>query len=205
MIKANLPLFVVILALMFVAVWWFMDWRYGGIIANRDSEISLLKGQRDDYKDKLSGATPDQAKAKIDSLESRLAALEPRLAAVEPRRLTAEQRAIMIARLTPPSGTTPTISIIGEVAGDSMQFAADFSSVFRSAGGWNITEPTVMGIGGRPPSGIAITTPDINHLSPEVAIIVRALQAAKLEFDFKQNAMMPGNNAEILICTRVTR
>lgn len=69
MIRANLPSFVFIVILIFAAVWWLMDWRYGGIITNRDSEISLLKGQRDDYKDKLSGATPDQAKAKIEGLE----------------------------------------------------------------------------------------------------------------------------------------
>jgi hypothetical protein len=121
---ANLPTFFVILVLILGAVWWLMDLRYGGIITNRDSEISLLKGQRDDYKDKLSGAPLDQAKAKIEALESRLATLEPRLAAVEPRRLTAAQRAAMIARLSPPAGTTPTIAIVGEAAGDSPQFTS---------------------------------------------------------------------------------
>ena len=30
------------------AIWWAMNWRYGGIIANRDSEIAALKTQRDD-------------------------------------------------------------------------------------------------------------------------------------------------------------
>jgi hypothetical protein len=154
MIRANLPTFFVILVLILGAVWWLMDWRYGGIITNRDSEIALLKGQRDDYKDKLSGATPDQAKAKIEALESRLATLEPRLAAVEPRGLTVAQRAAMIARLSPPVGTTPTIVIVGEAAGDSPQFAADFSSVFGSSGGWNVQELTAMGLGYRPATGI---------------------------------------------------
>jgi hypothetical protein len=55
-----------------------MDWRYGGVIANRDSTISLVASQRDDYKPKLGGASPDQAKARIDALEKRLALLEPR-------------------------------------------------------------------------------------------------------------------------------
>jgi hypothetical protein len=49
-------------------IWLASEWRYGGIIANRDSEITLLKTQRDDYKDKLGGASPDQAKARIDAL-----------------------------------------------------------------------------------------------------------------------------------------
>ncbi len=85
MIRANIPTFIVLAALIFGVVWWLMDWRYGsiitgrdGIIANKESEITLLKGQRDDYKEKLSGGTPDQAKARIDSLEARLARVEHR-------------------------------------------------------------------------------------------------------------------------------
>jgi hypothetical protein len=145
MIRANLPTFFVILVIIIGAVWWLMDWRYGGVvaqrdgvIANRDSEITLQKGQRDDYKDKLNGATPDQAKARIDALEARLGAAEP-------RRLTADQRAILIARLTPPAATTPIVSIVGEAAGDSPQLAADYASVFRSVSGWNISESSAMG------------------------------------------------------------
>src|SRR5258708_1769808 len=49
--------------------WFAMDWRYGGVISNKDSELSLAKAQRDDYRDKLGGATPDQARAKIEALE----------------------------------------------------------------------------------------------------------------------------------------
>lgn len=205
MIKANLPLFAVILVLMLAAVWWLMDWRYGGIIANRDSEITLLRGQRDDYKDKLNGATPDQAKAKIESLEARLAALEPRLAAIEPRRLTTDQRAILISKLSPPLGTTPAVAVVAEAAGDSLQFAADFASVFRSAGGWTVNEASVMGLGARPPSGVAISIPDINHPTPEISVILAAFQAAKIPFDIKQGVAMQGNVTEILICTRVAR
>src|SRR5262245_51575677 len=73
-----------------MAIYWVMDWRYAGILSNRDSEIALLKSQRDDYKDKLGGASPDQARARIDALEKRLAELEPKLARLEPRRITPE-------------------------------------------------------------------------------------------------------------------
>jgi hypothetical protein len=69
---------IVFLALMGGGLWFAMDWRYGGMMANRDSTIALITAQRDDYKDKLGGASPDQAKARIDSLEKRLALLEPR-------------------------------------------------------------------------------------------------------------------------------
>jgi hypothetical protein len=209
MIRANLPTFFALAVLMFGAilggVWWLMDWRYSSIIsgrdaiiANKDSEIALFKGQRDDYKDKLSGATPDQAKARIDALEARFAA-------VEPRRLTAEQRAALMARLSPPAGAVPTVSIVAEATADSPQLAADFASVFRSAGGWTIVEPIAMGIGNRPPSGIAISVPDLNHPTVAVATVASALKAAKIEFDLRQAPLMEGIAVEMLICTKIIR
>jgi hypothetical protein len=50
--SAPTPFFIAVLIAAGL-IWLAMDWRYGGVITNRDSEISLLKGQRDDYKDKL--------------------------------------------------------------------------------------------------------------------------------------------------------
>lgn len=55
----------------FAVVWIAMDWRYAGVIANRDgiiasreAAINLITAQRDDYK----GASPDQAKSRMDAL-----------------------------------------------------------------------------------------------------------------------------------------
>ena len=73
-------------------IWLALKWSYksvldgkNGEIASKASEIALLQRQRDDYKDKLSGASPDEAKAKIDDLERRLVLLEPRRLATEQR------------------------------------------------------------------------------------------------------------------------
>jgi hypothetical protein len=49
-------------------IWLLLDWRYGAIIGHRDSEISSLKTQRDEYKNKSGGASPDEVKAKLDEL-----------------------------------------------------------------------------------------------------------------------------------------
>jgi hypothetical protein len=69
-----------------------MDWRYAGIIANRDgiiasreAAISLIATQRDDYKDKLGGASPDQAKSRMDALEKANATLSARLSVISKR------------------------------------------------------------------------------------------------------------------------
>jgi hypothetical protein len=186
-------------------IWWLLDWRYGaivaqrdGVISNRDSEITLLKSQRDDYKDKLNGATPDQAKARIDSLEARLAS-------VEPRRLTASERAGLIVRLTPPIGSPRAISIISEASGDSHQLAADFASVFRSSGDWKISEPTVMGLGNRPPSGIGVQVPDTNNPSKAATIVMDALRSQNIRFDLQQAPGMPGMELALLVCTKIER
>jgi hypothetical protein len=68
-VKATAIPFIV--AVLFCAglVYQAVDWRYSAIIANRDSEIVLLRSQRDDYKDELNGASPDQAKKQIEDLQ----------------------------------------------------------------------------------------------------------------------------------------
>jgi hypothetical protein len=70
----SAPLSVItVCAIIAVVIWSVVSGIYGIRLANKDGEISLLTRQRDDYKDKLGGASPDQAKAKMDALEKRIA------------------------------------------------------------------------------------------------------------------------------------
>ncbi len=198
MIRANLPLFAVILVLMIGAFWFMFSRGYGIIIASKNSQIELQDRQLADYEQKLDGASPDQAKARIDALEARLAS-------VEPRRLTMPQRAGLIARLAPPAGEFRGISIASEASGDSPQLGADFAYVFRAAGGWNITEANVMGLGNRPPSGIAIQIPDPNNPSHAAKIVMNAFRSQNVRFDVQQTPNMPGMELSLLICTKIER
>jgi hypothetical protein len=52
-------------------IWAALRWRYSGIIEHRNRIIAL-------YKARLNGATPDQAKAKMDSLEGQVTSLKNR-------------------------------------------------------------------------------------------------------------------------------
>jgi hypothetical protein len=72
MIRANLPTFFVILVLMVGAVWVAFSWAYGGVLASKNGQIELQDRQLADYRDKLKGATPEEAKAKIDALEDKV-------------------------------------------------------------------------------------------------------------------------------------
>ena len=52
-------------------IWAVLRWRYSAMIEHRNRIIAL-------YKARLNGATPDQAKAKIDSLEGQVFSLKNR-------------------------------------------------------------------------------------------------------------------------------
>src|SRR6187200_2528483 len=52
-------------------IWAALRWRYSGIMERRNNIIAL-------YKARLNGATPDQAKAKMDSLEGQVVSLKNR-------------------------------------------------------------------------------------------------------------------------------
>src|SRR5262245_43407733 len=61
------------LLLLGAIIWAALRWRYSGIIRHRNGIIAL-------YKARLDGATPDQARAKMDSLEGQVQPQKPRMA-----------------------------------------------------------------------------------------------------------------------------
>jgi hypothetical protein len=186
MIRANLPLFFVILVLMFAAAWWLINWRYGAIIENKDSEITLLKGQRDDYKDKLHGATPDQAKARIDDLEQKLNLLAKQVAQ---RSLTPEQRDIMVRVARIPKGTAE-VSVFHEGGCiDCPGYSADLEQVLRDAG-WNVGTGVVEGPGRRPALGPGLLVRDSKNLDSIETKLKDSFEAAKIQFDIMEGPLM---------------
>jgi hypothetical protein len=53
------------------AIWWAVNWRYAGVIENKDGIIAL-------YKERLNGAGPDEARARIETLQAQVLALRNR-------------------------------------------------------------------------------------------------------------------------------
>ena len=72
MIRANLPTFFVILFLAIGVIWVVVNWSYSAVLASKNGQIELQDRQLADYRDKLKGATPEEAKAKIDALEEKV-------------------------------------------------------------------------------------------------------------------------------------
>jgi hypothetical protein len=59
------------LAALLGVAWWAINWRYSGVIETKDGIIAL-------YKERLNGASPDQARDKIEGLQAEILALKSR-------------------------------------------------------------------------------------------------------------------------------
>ena len=159
-------------------MWAGISWAKNAIIDQLNGQIQLQDRQLADYKEKLNGATPSEAKARIDSLESRLARLEP-------RRLSIEQRNIIASYVTVPPGVNYMISTQLEMAcGDCRKYLEDFQDILHNAH-WNIVPISLSNATAASPKGIAILTPDTDHPLPEASALMTALTAAKIDFDLK--------------------
>ena len=84
----------IMLPLILVAVvvtWQVIEAVHGTEIAGKDATIEALREEVTSYKNKLSGASPDQAKAQIDEAKAKIDGLEARLVKLEPRTLSAKR------------------------------------------------------------------------------------------------------------------
>jgi hypothetical protein len=110
-------------------IWAALRWRYSGIIEHRTRIIAL-------YKARLNGATPDQARAKMDSLEGQVASLKnrewPKLA---PAAVTDFERVLA-------SEGSHVVSVLPQDR-DSVFLARDLVDAFRRIG-WKAKRDTSM-------------------------------------------------------------
>jgi hypothetical protein len=182
------------------AIWWAMDWKYSSVISNKDSEISLIKGQRDDYKDKLSGATPDQAKARIDTLEKIVSRLQP-------RRLSSDQATELVRTLSQISSRG--IQITNDLTcPDCSAFTNDLRSAFNR-GGWKVIPMTVMGPNPTRVSakGLALIVGNPQSLNHDEGALVEVFKKIAIPFDVATvplaapppQAQLPQYEMELLI------
>ena len=127
-----------------VLVYKFLDHQFRNRLDSKDSLLTLKDAQLADYMAKLSGATPDEARARID-------ALEERVARISPRRLKPDQRATLVKQLT---GLDASINIVSDAAANVSGFVKDLQEAF-SAAGWQVNRGgMVVGIANPPPSGL---------------------------------------------------
>ena len=59
-----------------VAVWSIVNWSYSTLLSSKNAQIELLQGRIADYRDKLKGASPDQAANELSRLRAEMEAIK---------------------------------------------------------------------------------------------------------------------------------
>jgi hypothetical protein len=123
--------FLLSLALLLGAIWFAMDWRYGGIIAAKDSQISLWKDRAEAW-EKSGATTPDEIK---------------RILAHRWSALTTEEANDLFVRLR--NVPKPTSLFVRCPSSDCLDLADSIIAVFRRLG-WEPRDADM-------PTGFAVT------------------------------------------------
>jgi hypothetical protein len=155
-----------------------------GAVWHFRGESAALRQELSEYRDKLGGASAEEAKRALDALTNEVTALEAR---VKPRRVDARQREILMERLKLPNGTQYPLAIVHEGGcWDCPQYAADLAGALRSIPGVQVSNRVTMGLAQRPARGLAVVLSDPQHPSAQEAVLLQALQGAGIEFDLER-------------------
>mgnify|MGYP003667128538 CR=1 FL=1 len=192
---------VYIAAIIFVSgiIWLIVNHLKSNQIESLEARLKLRDDEIADYRRQLDGASPDEAKARIDILEAKLHTLMP-------RRISADKREKIRRAL---SGIRSVISIGSDMAcADAPALNSDLSAAFRNAE-WQIENPSFMGLSNAPSSGIGVRCLDPANPTDAEAAVIKALKMAEIEFDVQpgrdvaRHGSMPAVHAQIVITPRV--
>jgi hypothetical protein len=163
-------------------------------------EANLLRQQLAEYREKLHGASPDEAKTALDVLADEVTALQAQL---KPRRVSSQQRQVITEKSKVPSGAQYAVTIVYEGGcWDCSQYAADLDDAFRSAPGWLVSHRVMMGLTQRPPQGLAVVVGDPARPSPQESLLLQALQAAGIEFDVQAARSHRNEGPQLLLAAK---
>ncbi len=201
--QAPIAFIAAILIASFV-IWNIIDFRFSAKLEALEARNKLQLDQLEAYKSKLSGASPDEAKARIDKLESQTKQLLEQVGTLIPRHITPEQIAKLKSSLGSSSGRVD-IEYDAAVA-DARRVQAELANCFSFAG-WTVITPMVMGPSTSPPSGIAVFVNNVSQMTERENLVVNAFRNAGVSFDLVQIRSSTSNpekpDIEILISARL--
>ena len=176
-----------------VLMFFAFNWRYGGRIESLNERLANRDERIADYERKLSGASPDEAKARLEALEASIHELRG-------RHLTDEQIQIMLAAL---SGHTGSIFASYQSSSvDGLSFSAAIRSVFESAG-WKVALVQQISDAGWAQEGLEIRIPGDDPLTPRDVAVTSAFDRAGLLVRVtRRSAPRPGYDVELLVSAR---
>lgn len=177
--------FTVALSILGYVIWKVVVWRNAGPLELMEQRLKLRDDEIADYKRKLGGASPDQAKGRLEALEATVRALAP-------QRITAEVRQKMVPILRAQQGSL--IEVTHDVTASGMKpLFDDLVGVLKQAG-WRVDEAIAMAVGQPSPAGIKILVPGPGARTPPQIAIINALGHAGLDFDLSKEKPPPTLN-----------
>ena len=196
---ASAPLLFVVAVLAIAAVvWGILELSYRTVLSSKDRHIAVLERRVADYRDVVGGATPDEARKRIEALETELRTLRLR---GQPRRVTGEQRQAIVDRSRLPAGAAlrNVTAVTEQSCTDCAAFAAELTEALGASQAWAVNTVTVANL---PDSraGLAIRVPDRLRPPPDAMVLQQALRSGGLEFTVLGGAA--GATIELLVTER---
>jgi len=190
--SAPIPFFITVAAVCGLA-WLAINWAYSSVLAGKNTQIEMQDRQIADYKEKLNGASPDQAKKQIEDLQAKVTALAKH---IDPRSLTAEQERIFIQAAT--VSAKAGVRVSSDVAcTDCAIYGGEIIRILSSAG-WDPTNGITVGPPIHPETGMALSLSNPQSPTPDESKLVGALRAANVPFDLIGNT---GGTAPMFLIT----
>jgi len=189
-----------ILAVALAVMWLALHWSYRAALENKDNHIAFLERRLSEYRDRLNGATPDEARKRIDTLDAEVKTLRLRL---QPRQLTQAQRQAIIDRSRLPAGTQPADLRIAHEAScsDCRAFAEELAGAFGERDNWRVTTAAIEAPAERPRTGLGVRVEQPLRPPPEAVRLQESLRSARLPFDVIAGDI--GTAIELIVTERV--
>ena len=192
-----------VVGMAFIVCFYFVKWFHGEKVETLEQRLKLATEQVADYKDKLKGASPENAAKEMAELRAQISRLEP-------RKLSDEQRRIITAKMESiRQKESVYIHVMHDgTSSDSNGYAVSFYSVFKEFSLWTVRQSTVIGIGGQVSRhGVSIFVENIAAPPTGARLISEALKGCGIEHDMytrQANSIQSRWEFELLITTRQT-
>jgi hypothetical protein len=166
-------------ALIFVAIimWKVFEWHYSGRLETAKEKADHQSALITEYREKLRGATPDEAKKRIDDLQIRVDELAAKSA---PRSLTVEQSTAVI-EASRAAGKFGVVVTYDQASNDAKAYSSQLAHCYQQAG-WAVGHRWVIGPGVCDPSGLTVIVRDADAFTPAERAVIDGLLQAKISF-----------------------
>jgi hypothetical protein len=196
----------VLVAYLFIALgaYWFGSSRNAEELSIKNERLVFANEQLAAYKDRLSGATPDQAAKEIRTLRDKVEASNQKINMMfpeKPRRLNQKQKDVFTGHKDELAKLAPILHIYAWYVGDSARFGSDFALFFSD----NLKMPVfgpISTVCDETERGVLVGLPNVDKPSDNAVKFKNILEEAELSPKYTSWNGSPGSQFEfdLFIC-----